>query len=216
MENYVFPEKASSRKNGKSIKYVIDKESGCWNCTSHFKNNGYPKISRNGHQTNIGRYIYETYYDKKLEAGLVIRHKCDNPSCINPEHLVSGTVKQNSQDMVERNRASRQVLTKEQVLEIKTLLIYTDYTASKIGEMFGVGFGAIASIRDGQTWTFVTGGKIERLKTPRRHNQVLDEKSVEVIKKLYSKNVLTQQEIGELFDVKQSTITSILTGKIWK
>lgn len=39
-----------------------------------------------------------------IPKGLIVRHTCDNPVCCNPEHLILGTYKQNSQDMVDRNR----------------------------------------------------------------------------------------------------------------
>lgn len=43
----------------------------------------------------------------KLEdiVGLVVRHTCDNPRCINPRHLVIGTAADNSADMVHRGRS---------------------------------------------------------------------------------------------------------------
>ena len=39
-----------------------------------------------------------------ISPGLVIRHKCDNPPCCNPAHLILGTTSDNAKDMVSRNR----------------------------------------------------------------------------------------------------------------
>ena len=58
---------------------------------------------------------------------MVVRHKCDNKKCINPEHLELGTLKDNIQDKVKRNRCAKgekvptSKLTKEQVKEIRVL-----------------------------------------------------------------------------------------------
>lgn len=39
-----------------------------------------------------------------IPAGVVIMHKCDNPRCINPAHLSTGTVKDNVHDCIEKGR----------------------------------------------------------------------------------------------------------------
>lgn len=39
-----------------------------------------------------------------IPAGLIIRHTCDNPSCVNPDHLLAGTHKDNAQDCMARGR----------------------------------------------------------------------------------------------------------------
>jgi hypothetical protein len=89
----------------KEIAWEVD-ENGCWNCTSHSKNlQGYPLMRLNGigHKTAISRVMYTKYYGP-IPAGMVIRHKCDNPLCINPNHLEIGTQKDNIHDMIQRGR----------------------------------------------------------------------------------------------------------------
>lgn len=90
----------------------------------------------------------------------LVRHTCDHPWCVNPFHLVLGTHKDNSQDMVQRNRSTkgesnpRAKLTKEQVQTI--LDRYTPYDKSNgmrpLSREFGVSVGTIGFIVSGKTW----------------------------------------------------------------
>lgn len=49
------------------------------------------------------RWIYELVVGP-IDDGLLLRHKCDHPSCVNPVHLEPGTPKDNIQDCVVRGR----------------------------------------------------------------------------------------------------------------
>jgi hypothetical protein len=109
--------KGIKRKNNKytkkEIKYIevykVDYlDTPCHECISHqIGKDGYPQKKVGGKKTNMSRYIYETYYKTKIPKGLIIRHKCDNPACINPLHLDIGTVQDNHNDMKERGRNYR-------------------------------------------------------------------------------------------------------------
>jgi len=93
----------------KEITYIIN-ENNCHICTSHKPNDsGYPRMHYKNKSERISRVIYmNKYYPNGLPDGIVIRHKCDNPNCINIDHLEEGTKKDNSMDMSLRRRYKNQ------------------------------------------------------------------------------------------------------------
>ena len=86
----------------KQIEYYID-SNGCHICISHRKENGYPIYAVKGKNSSLSRFMY-IKHKGPVGEGLCIRHTCDNKSCINPDHLLTGTLQQNNQDMKDRNR----------------------------------------------------------------------------------------------------------------
>ena len=76
---------------------------GCrvWNGKKNQHGYGMVKIANKEHRAH--RVVFFTLHPN-IDRTLVVRHKCDNPSCVNPHHLEAGTVRENIMDMVNRGR----------------------------------------------------------------------------------------------------------------
>lgn len=100
-----------------SSRYEVDEKTGCWNWTGHKNVKGYGVIAGvingkryvpKGRQMLAHRasWIIHKGDIPKGDSyhGKIVMHKCDNPSCVNPEHLSLGTQSDNVLDMVKKGR----------------------------------------------------------------------------------------------------------------
>src|SRR5688572_7229928 len=102
----------------------VDKlPSGCWEWTSHKNTLGY------GMYWSAGQHMAHRWswslVNGPIPEGKIVMHLCDNPPCVNPEHLRVGTQLENRRDAVNKDRQAKGVdvgtskLKPEQVLEIR-------------------------------------------------------------------------------------------------
>jgi len=76
---------------------------GCLEWTGCKDVDGYGRFSDGGKSYGIHRLVWEVFKGD-IPQGLYVLHKCDNPSCINTEHLYIGTAADNTRDKVKRRR----------------------------------------------------------------------------------------------------------------
>lgn len=103
---------------------------GCWIWGGKFNPQGYGSIrrKRKGRYWKVlaHRMSFETWVGP-IPEGHIVRHSCDNPPCINPQHLSTGTHADNVRDRDERGRTAtgerngRAVLTEAIVKDIRSL-----------------------------------------------------------------------------------------------
>lgn len=91
-------------------KYIPVTESGCWIWVGSHTTAGYGRIYVARRAVMAHRASYAVKHGE-IPSGKIICHKCDTPSCVNPDHLFVGTHKDNSQDMVRKNRHTCQKRT---------------------------------------------------------------------------------------------------------
>ena len=145
--------------NRKPIVYHID-ENGCWICTSHHLDaHGYPVFYYNTKLTTIHRFMfmYYNFQGEKLPKGMCVCHKCDNPKCINPEHLFLGTQKDNMRDMWEKGRGKVPTF-KGKILDSRIKAIRAFYklnpneSKTTIAKLFNMNVRTMTDLLNGVTY----------------------------------------------------------------
>ena len=141
-------------------KYTIDKK-GCWNWNKCLNDRGYGITSYKGKIWKAHRLSYVLYHNKNINSKIFICHSCDNPSCINPDHLFEGNMDINMKDMVSKNRSAKGIshgmnkLSEQDVKKIKESYIPRIYSQRMLARDFHVDQSLISRIINSKNWRHV-------------------------------------------------------------
>lgn len=157
-------------KNRLLSKVVVDQAIGCWNWTGSKIKFGYGRIGVDDKTYSAHRLSYQVFRGE-IPEGLYVCHKCDNPACINPDHLFLGTQRDNMQDALRKgriklpdnggaqykpgNKAFNRVLPDNQVIEIKGML-KNGVSPSIIARKMNLKRQVVADIKRGQAYFDIT------------------------------------------------------------
>jgi len=143
-------------------KFVVKKES-CWSWIGN-KASGYGRVSAGKHSEGYvlaHRFSWELHNKQKIPEGMFVMHKCDNPECTNPEHLMIGTPKENTQDMIAKGRKrvvtssgdknGKSILDEEKVRFIRA----SDLPHAQLAKLLEVSPSCVRGVRIGRTWSHI-------------------------------------------------------------
>lgn len=139
----------------------------CWEWTGWCNKQGYGNISINRTRTIRAHrfsYVLNNHYGLTLEDidGCVVCHECDNPKCINPEHLFIGTAQDNVDDReikgrgIQGNKCHKAKLSEQQVIEIRTRFTTEKITKTQLAFEYGVAPSTIERIINHKSWNHLT------------------------------------------------------------
>lgn len=132
----------------------------CWEWTAACTKSGYGVLNRgDGRVIRAHRLSAQMHFGVTLSRNDAVIHRCDNPPCVNPDHLRVGRQSENVRDSVKKRRHKHgergaAKLRADDVREIHDLLDRGS-THAAIAEEFGVSQSLIAMIATGRRWASV-------------------------------------------------------------
>lgn len=138
----------------------VGEKDECWPWLLSKHKCGYGRYQVNGCFIGSHRIAFILTFGP-MERGICACHKCDNPSCCNPDHLFPGTRSENNSDMRSKlrhnigERNGSAVLTPELVQEIRKKYIPNVHGCFKLAKEFGVNHMTIHAIVTNQHWKHV-------------------------------------------------------------
>jgi hypothetical protein len=157
--NRSIPKKPLAERFWDKVNIRTDDE--CWLWIAHINKDGYGMLIVDGKAERAHRISY------KLTKGTIplnmsVLHRCDNPGCVNPNHLFLGTQAQNIADMVFKNRQKglkggdhpSAKLTNNDAIEIIKLR-KLGWTCRLIAQKFNISPSLVSAITCGSAWKHI-------------------------------------------------------------
>lgn len=160
----------------------VEKSDGCWLWLASKFQHGYGSATVDGGRRENAHRVAWRLIRGSIPKGMFVLHRCDNPACVNPDHLWLGTQTDNMRDCAAKGRTALQlrpwraargdahgarlhpeslargsangnsVLSEATVLEIRR---QTTVAAATLARRLGVPETTVRDVRSGRTWAWL-------------------------------------------------------------
>lgn len=120
----------------------------CWEWNKVKDRNGYgqchsARVAKAGGVTRAHQLSWTTFFGP-IPKGLFVCHKCDNPSCVHPDHLFLGTALDNNMDCITKGRQPKE--KKRSIDYDEVAALWGKYPCEKVAAMYNVSYSLVCQI----------------------------------------------------------------------
>ncbi len=141
-------------------KTIKGSKNDCWLWIGSLDTKGYACIRVDKKLRRASHVAFELHNDMPVPKGKIIMHSCDNPACVNPNHLSIGTKLLNSIDKINKGRGNwlkhdshpMAKLSKLEVDEIRYIFSKGKHTYKSIASMFNINRTTASRIINYKSW----------------------------------------------------------------
>lgn len=126
----------------------IDSWYDCWYWKASLNRAGYGTFRVDARVVVAHKVMWAIFHRGYVPQGICICHHCDNPPCVNPFHLFTGTRSDNQIDSFRKNRGPGQRLIVADVFRIRN----SNEMGITLAKRFNVSTATISEIRNRRTW----------------------------------------------------------------
>lgn len=184
----------------------------CWEWTGRKTNKGYGTRAASTSQGERECSAYRVSYavaKGSIPAGMLVRHLCNNPSCVNPDHLEVGTHLDNMRDKVKAGRQSRaKGHAKLDAAAAREIFLSTD-SAYVLAARYGVCHHTVRKIRKRECWADITAG-LSAPNITSRSRKLTAQDAVAIYAS--TKSVA---DLASDYSITEESVIAIQTGKTW-
>lgn len=133
----------------------VNKTASCWEWTGARSPQGYGLIRTKTGQSKAHRVAFELTKGC-IPPGLMVRHQCDNPGCVNPAHLAVGSASDNANDRSVRGRSADRRGERHPMAKLNSAMVglirHSSLSGKMLADIFDISQALVSRIKGNKIW----------------------------------------------------------------